>query len=368
MESEDSMYLTFRWYADKDSIPLSSIRQIPAMRGVVSALYDEPPGSAWTAGDLRALRQTIEAAGLEFRVVESIPVPEGVKLGGPDRNKGIDSWLKSLKAVAEALGPGSEPTGSEEPVVVTYNFMPVFDWTRSELSRTLPDGSTALAYDSGSVERMDPLDGDLELPGWMARYSKEEMYRLLSDYRALSDDDVYGNLTYFLRAVCPEAERLGLRLAIHPDDPPWSVFGIPRIMTGATALRKLFSDVPSPANGLCLCTGSFGVLPANDLPSMAKEFAGRTRFVHMRNVKVTGPKSFEESAHWKGAGSIDLAAVIDALQLAGFKGPVRPDHGRMIWGESGKPGYGLFDRALGASYIQGLIDAGSRSRKSSSFR
>ncbi len=351
------MHLTFRWYAERDSIPLNHIRQIPGVRGIVSALYDPPPGKAWTVAPLRAMRRRVEDAGLELRVVESIPVPESIKLGDRDRDRDVASWIASLKAVAEVLGPASVPTGSEAPVVVTYNFMPVFDWTRSNLAKILEDGSTALAYDATEVSRMDPAEGELDLPGWLARYSREDIYKLLVAYRETPPETVYANLVSFLRDVAPEAEALGLRLAIHPDDPPWPIFGIPRIMTGAASLRRLVADVPSSANGLCLCSGSFGASPGNDIPAMAAEFSPRVAFAHLRNVRITGPGSFEECAHWKGAGDIDLPAVVAALRDGGFDGPVRPDHGRMIWDESGKPGYGLYDRALGASYVQGLIDA-----------
>lgn len=348
--------MTFRWYAQRDSIPLSYIRQIPGMRGIVAALYDPPPGRAWGVPALASLRGRAEEAGLEFRVVESIPVSESIKLGDGNRDRDVDAWIRSLEAVAAALGPPSKPTGSESQPVVTYNFMPVFDWTRSNLAKLLPDGSTALAYDAEEVSRMDPLEGDLDLPGWLARYSREDIYKLLIAYRETPPETVYANLVSFLRDVCPEAERLGVRLAIHPDDPPWPIFGIPRVMTGASALRRLFSDVPSPANGLCLCTGSFGADPANDLPAMAAEFAGRVAFAHLRNVRITGMNSFEECAHWKGAGSIDLPAVVKALADGGFDGPVRPDHGRMVWDETGKPGYGMYDRAMGATYLLGLMD------------
>ncbi len=356
MKHERGMHLTFRWYADTDSIPLRHIRQIPGMRGIVSALYDLAPGAVWPTARLLAQRKQVEDAGLEFRVVESIPVAESIKLGNPDRDRDIDAWIQSLRSVAAALNPASATTGSEEPVVVTYNFMPVFDWTRSDLARPLPDGSTVLAYDAATVARMDPLDGELSLPGWLARYSKEEMYKLLSAYREMPAESVYQNLLYFLRAAAPEAESLGVRLALHPDDPPWPIFGIPRVMTCPESLRRLFADVSSKANGLCLCSGSFGALPENDVPAMAGEFGDRVAFAHLRNIKITGERSFEECAHLSDAGSLDMGAIVDALVRVGYNGPVRPDHGRMIWNEKGKPGYGLYDRALGAAYINGLVE------------
>ncbi len=356
MNSNKGMHLTFRWYADTDSIPLRHIRQIPGMRGVVSALYDLAPGTAWPASGLLAQRRQIEDAGLEFRVVESIPVAESIKLGTPGRERDIESWIQSLRSVASVLGPVTKHSDSGYPVVVTYNFMPVFDWTRSDLAHALPDGSTALAYDEATVAKMDPLEGELSLPGWLARYSKEEMYKLLHAYREMPAEDVYQNLLYFLRAVAPEAESLGLRLALHPDDPPWPIFGIPRVVTGSASLRRLFADVPSRANGLCLCSGSFGALRENDIPAMAREFGERIAFAHLRNIKITGERSFEECAHLSAAGSLDMGGIVDALVEGGYEGPVRPDHGRMIWDESGKSGYGLFDRALGAAYLNGLIE------------
>jgi len=357
------MKLTFRWFDESDPVPLRYIRQIPGMRGIVSALYDLPPGTIWPAAAVRSLRDRIESAGLEFRVVESIPVPEAVKLGGAGRDEGTAAWIASLRAVAEALRPRSLATGSEDPVVVTYNFMPVFDWTRSELARVLPDGSTALAYDAETVARMDPLDGELELPGWLASYSRDQLRALLEAYRRTPPENVYANLVSFLRDVAPEAERLGVKLALHPDDPPWPIFGIPRVMTGAAPLRRLFADVPSEANGLCLCAGSFGADPANDIPAMAREFAGRINFAHLRNVAMTGPGSFSETAHYTGSGSLDMAAIVEALVDSGYQGPARPDHGRMIWDEQGKPGYGLYDRALGATYLLGLMERSEYGRK-----
>lgn len=355
--------MTFRWFGTGDAVPLGYIRQIPGVSGVVSALHDISPGAVWPEDKLTILRGRVEAAGLEFRVVESIPVAEDIKLGGPRRDEMIENWVRSLRAVARILGPRSEVTGSDAPIVVTYNFMPVFDWTRSDLVRVLPDGSTALAYDAETVARMDPLDGDLELPGWLASYSRQQLEELLEAYRQTPAETVYDNLVSFVRYVAPEAEHLGIRLALHPDDPPWPVFGIPRIITGAAPLRRLFDDVPSVANGLCLCAGSFGADPANDIEAMAREFAGRIHFAHLRNITVTKPGSFMETAHPSGAGSLDMAAIVDALVETGYQGPVRPDHGRMIWDEAGKPGYGLYDRALGAAYLLGLIEHSERGHK-----
>lgn len=350
------MYLNFRWYDKDDSIPLGFIRQIPGIRGIVAALYDKRPGEPWPDEELSELRTNIEKENLEFRIVESIPVHESIKLGGPDRDRFIEAWISSMRAVARVLSPSK--SANPEPVVITYNFMPVFDWTRSSLKKKLDDGSYSLAYDKSDVDSMNPLSSRLELPGWLAAYSREELEKLFRQYKDTDSEALYKNLLYFLNAVIPEAEKLNLRLAVHPDDPPWPIFGLPRVLGTAAALERLFNDIPSIANGLCFCTGSFGSSPKNDLVKMARNFAHRIHFAHLRNIKYTGDYSFQETAHWKGAGSIDLPAIISALKAGGFKGPVRPDHGRMIWGEEGRPGYGLYDRALGAQYIQGLIDAG----------
>ncbi len=340
------MYLTFRWYGKQDPVTLSRIRQIPGVKGIVAALYDYKPGEAWPLQRVLELKEEIAAAGLDFSVVESVPVHEEIKLGGPERDYFIESWIASLKAVGRA-GVG----------VLTYNFMPVFDWTRSDLRRALPDGSRALAYDEAVIERMDPLEGDLELPGWLAHYSRADLARLMARYREIGSERLWENLGYFLTAVVPAAEEAGVRLAIHPDDPPWPVFGLPRIVVDSSSLRRLVSVVDSPSNGICLCSGSFGALPENDIPTMIREFASRIAFAHIRNIRITGPRSFEESAHWSGSGSLDITAIVRAYAEIGFRGPVRPDHGRMIWGEEGRPGYGLYDRALGSQYILGLMDA-----------
>ena len=168
---------------------------------------------------------------------------------------------------------------------------------------------------------------------------------------------LWENLAYFLERVVPVAEAAGVRMAVHPDDPPWPIFGLPRILTDGPALERLVGLVDSPANGVTFCTGSLGALPANDLPAMARRLGGRIHFAHCRNVRVTGERRFHESAHPSRSGSVDMAAVLRALRDAGFAGPMRPDHGRMIWDEAGRPGYGLFDRALGATYLLGLWEA-----------
>jgi mannonate dehydratase len=337
------MRMTFRWFGVDDPVRLEHIRQIPGVEGIVSALHHVAPGEAWTRAQVERVGERIAGAGLRWEVVESIPVHEDVKLGRPERDRWIDAWCRSVEAVGAMGIP-----------VVCYNFMPVFDWTRTELALPLPDGSTALAYDDQALRRIDLSRGTGDLPGWAAAYDAAALGALLDAYGAVDGERLWENLGYFLERVVPVAEAAGVRLAIHPDDPPWPIFGLPRIITDGAALERVCSLVDSPANGITFCTGSLGANPSNDLPAMVRAAAGRIHFAHCRNVLVTGERAFHEAPHPSRFGSVDMRAVLRALRDTGFDGPVRPDHGRMIWGEQGRPGYGLYDRALGAAYLQGL--------------
>jgi len=339
------MFLTFRWFGPDDPVPLEHIRQIPGVEGIVSALYDVPVGEAWPAERLMDLKQRIESAGMRLAVVESIPVHEDIKLGLPGRDRFIDNYRESIRSMG-ALGIE----------VLCYNFMPVFDWMRTDLARRLPDGSTALAFDDDALSAVDLSRGTGDLPGWATAWDGAALQRLLDAYRDVGPDRLWENLAYFLERVVPVAASAGVRMAIHPDDPPWPILGLPRIISDGPALERLVRIVDDPANGVTLCTGSLGALPTNDIPRIVKSLGDRIHFAHCRNVRITGRKSFEEAPHPSSFGDVDLAAVLRALRDVGFAGPMRPDHGRMIWGETGRPGYGLYDRALGAMYLRGLWD------------
>jgi mannonate dehydratase len=345
------MQMTFRWFGPSDPIPLAHIRQVPGVTGVVSALHDVPVGEVWDSARLARLAAEIDDAGLRLAVVESIPVHEDIKLGRPTRDALIDNYCESVRGVG-ALGVP----------VLCYNFMPVFDWTRTDLAMRLPDGSTALAYDDGALAAIDLSRGTGDLPGWATAYDRHELRALLAAYRDVDEERLWEHLAYFLERVVPVAEGAGVRLAIHPDDPPWPIFGLPRIIRDARALERLVGLVDRPANGVTFCTGSLGASPANDLPAMARRLGGmgRIHFAHCRNVLVTGERRFHETPHPSAFGSVDMFEVLRALRDTGFAGPVRPDHGRMIWGETGRPGYGLHDRALGAMYLQGLWEGLTR--------
>ena len=242
--------------------------------------------------------------------------------------------------------------------------MPVFDWLRTDLFHKNADGSTSLSYSHDDFAGLDPKE--LHLPGWDESYTPQELRSLLDAYANVTRADLFNSLVYFLERVIPVCERCGVNLAIHPDDPPWDVFGLPRIISCEAALDRLFAAVPSKANGLTLCTGSFGAGRTNDVARFAEKYAaqGRVHFVHLRNVLYTDDKdSFQESGHLSANGSLDMAKIVACLVKSGFDGYVRPDHGRMIWDEGGKPGYGLYDRALGAAYINGLFEMAEKNLK-----
>ncbi|MDE2134593.1 MAG: mannonate dehydratase [Alphaproteobacteria bacterium] len=338
------MKMTFRWYGDADPVSLAYIRQIPGIYGIVSAVYDVAVGEIWPLDKIRALKEKIEAHGLKFEVVESVPVHEDIKLGRPTRDRLIANYAKTLGNLARC--------GLK---VVCYNFMPVFDWTRTILAMKLDDGSSTLAFDAEAAAKIDPAQG-IDLPGWDTSYKPKELKALLAEYRGVSEEKLWANLAAFLEGVIPAAREAGIKMAIHPDDPPRPIFGLPRIVKNAEDMRRLLKIVDTEANGLTLCAGSLGADVHNDVVAMVQEFAGagRVHFAHIRNVKLDEKGGFYETAHKSDCGSLDIGAIVKAYVDAGYEGYVRSDHGRMIWGETGKPGYGLYDRALGAVYINGL--------------
>jgi mannonate dehydratase len=335
--------MTFRWFGRGDAVTLERIRQIPGVTGIVCSLYDVAPGVAWAKDQIEALRDEIGEAGFRFSVAESLPVHEDIKLGRPERDRWIENYCESVRRLGEC-GVG----------VVCYNFMPLFDWMRTDLEMRLEDGSTTVAYDHRAVEGMDLSRGLPKLTAWVTGYDGPTLARLLSIYGAMDHETLWDNLVHFLERVVPAAESANVKLALHPDDPPWGMFGVPRIITDGPALERLVGLVDSPANGITFCTGSLGALASNDLPAMIRGVGRRIHFAHCRNVRVTGDRQFYEAAHPTGCGDVPMREVMVALVETGFSGPMRPDHGRMIWGETGRTASGLYDRALGAVYLQGL--------------
>ncbi|HET8986807.1 MAG TPA: mannonate dehydratase [Trueperaceae bacterium] len=338
-----SVKYTMRWFGPEDPVPLANLRQVPGLDGVVTALSDVPAGVAWTRDQVAERVELLERHGLRWLVVESIPISEDIKTDGPARDAHVEAWTESLRVVA-AAGIST----------VCYNFMPVFDWMRTDFAMPLADGSTAMSYDESALARFDLSRGMERLAAWSSGYDGEQLKAAFARYEDIDERRLREHLASFLRDVTPVAEEVGVRLAIHPDDPPWSIFGLPRIVKDADDLRFIVDAVDSPANGLTFCTGALGANGANDLPAMAADHAERIAFVHARNVALTGPRDFHEVAHHRDAGAVDLPRVMRELFRAGVDVPIRPDHGRMLWGEQAIPGYGLYDRAIGLAYLQGL--------------
>ena len=346
------MEITFRWYGERDPISLRYIRQIPKVEGIVSALYDVSVGEIWPLNKIQHLKKLIEAEGLKFSVIESIPVHEDIKLGKSNRDTLIDKYCQSIRNI-----------GSLGIPILCYNFMPVFDWVRTNLSMEHPNGSKSLSYDDSTLKQIELDKITLDLPGWATNYTKEELNYYLEAYSKVDNETLWKNLEYFLKRVIPVAEESRVRMAIHPDDPPWSIFGLPRIITDESGLDRLVSIVDSPSNGITFCTGSLGANTKIDLVKAIKKFGTMKRipFVHFRNVKHTDAYSFYETEHPTEFGDVDMYEIIKSLIEIRFDGAIRPDHGRMIWGETGSPGYGLYDRALGVMYLAGLWEGINKS-------
>lgn len=391
---------TWRWFGPEDAITLPQIRQTGA-RGIVTALHQIPYGAVWSTEAIRERRAAIEAdpaLGLRWSVVESLPVHEAIRRGQGALEPLFDTYRQSLRN----LGRCGIRT-------VCYNFMPVLDWTRTELARTLPGGGTSLRFNAhqyvafdcfmlrrpGAEEGVAPAlldrarawfgaasESDKErllgaimagLPGAYDRYDVPGLQRMLDSYGELSAGELRENLARFLRAVLPAAEEAGIRMCIHPDDPPRPLFGLPRIVSSEEDLAAVMAVSDLPANGITLCTGSLGAGPRNDLPGIARRFAGRVYFAHLRNVAKEPDGSFMEADHL--GGDVDMVAVVAALldeqgrrRTAGderWRIPFRPDHGHELLDDVGKPthpGYPAIGRLRGLAEIRGVITAVSSLR------
>lgn len=344
--ADEALEFLFRWFGPHDPVQLTHMAQVPNVRTVVTALADFAPGEVWTPEAIQERTELCAANGLQWTVVESIPLHESIKLGSPDRDRHIEAWQETLVNLAAA--------GIH---TVCYNFMPVFDWMRTDFEFRLPDGSTSAAYVQKDFEAVDLSQGMPQLPAWPRGYTAQELRAMIARYEGVTSEVMLERFSYFINQVAPVAEQAGLRLGVHPDDPPWPILGLPRIVTDEAALAAVLSCTDNPAHGLTFCTGSLGARADNDLPAMARRFGSRTHFVHARNVRRTGERDFHEVSHHPSDGDVDLPAVIRALLESGFSGPIRPDHGRHIWGEQAIVGYGLHDRALGLMYLQGIHDS-----------
>lgn len=351
------MEMTFRWYGhNDDKIKLEEVRQIPGMKGIVGTLFDIPAGEVWPKERIKALKEEVEAAGLTLKVIESVNIHDDIKIGLPSRDQYIENYKTTIRNLAEY--------GIE---VICYNFMPIFDWIKTDLEYVLPDGSITMAFEKAGIERspeeiikdVEASSGDYSLPGWEPE-RLVHVKELFEAYKDVNDQKLRENLAYFLKAIIPVCEEVGIKMAIHPDDPPYSIFDLPRIVKNREDLDWICNVVDSPSNGITLCTGSIGEDPQNNVYEILAEFCKRDRipFAHIRNIKYLGKeKDFYEAPHLSTEGSLDMFEILKAMHDNGFDGYIRPDHGRMIWGETGRPGYGLYDRAIGASYLIGLWEA-----------
>lgn len=379
---------TWRWFGPKDPIRLEEIRQTGAT-GIVTALHEVPNDQVWSVEAIRERQAMIESAGLSWSVVESVPVHEAIKKGLPERDGLIDIYCQTLRNLA-ACGIDT----------VCYNFMPVLDWTRTDLTWALPDGALALRFDQTAFAAfdlyllarpgaeaeysqaeqnearayLDGLDGAgrdklvntliAGLPGAEEHYTLEQFRGVLAEYAEIDTARLREHLGHFLRTIMPVAEEVGIRMAIHPDDPPRPLLGLPRVVSTAEDARWILEAAPSPANGLTLCTGSYGVREDNDLAAMARRFGPRIYFAHLRSTQhEEGARSFHEAPHLDG--DVDMVAVIQALveeerrreREGGPRLPLRPDHGHHILDDQQRdtaPGYPLYGRLRGLAELRGV--------------
>jgi mannonate dehydratase len=377
------MTQTMRWFGPADPVTLSGIRQAGATE-VVTALHEIPNGEIWTADAIAARRAEIERAGLGWTVVESLPVHEAIKLGAPDRDRLLDHYRTSLRNLA--AGGVS---------VVTYNFMPLLDWTRTDLGWAMPDGALALrfepvalaAYDihilrrggaeddytdsvrEAAAQRFAAMDDDARLrlertiiaglPGSEESFTSAALLRAIEGYGAVDADRLRDHHAYFLDAVCPLADELGIRLVVHPDDPPFPIFGLPRVVSTEADVAALFARVPNASNGLCFCTGSFGAHRDNDLPGIVARHGDRIGFVHLRSVQHEPDGSFHEAAHLEGDARMPevVGALVTLQRASGRSIPMRPDHGHQMMDDLTRrtnPGYSLLGRMRGLAELRGL--------------
>lgn len=350
------MQMTWRWYGENnDKIKLSDIKQIPGVKGIVWALHNKLPGEVWQTEEIAAVKKQIDKYGFNMDVVESVNVHDDIKIGLPSRDRYIENYIQTIHNLA-----------SFGVKVICYNFMPVFDWTRTDLFHPVGDGSTALYYEADRIHDdpkemadyiLNNLNG-LSFPGWEPERMKQ-LDKLFDKYRPVTKEKLWDNLEYFLKSIMPICHETGIKMAIHPDDPPWDIFGLPRLLTDEKAIDRFLKAVNDPYNCLTLCSGSLNANPKNNVADIVRKHCGRIAFAHIRNVKHFPNGDFSEASHRDKDGDTGILEILKAYHDCGYEGYIRPDHGRHLWDETPgnvRPGYGLYDRALGVMYMLGVWD------------
>ena len=347
------MKMGFRWFGEgNDSIKLSDIKQIPGVTSIVWSLHHKLPGEVWETDEIAQVQKQLAPYEFDMDVVESVNIHDDIKTAGPGRDQYIANYIQTIKNLS-TFGVK----------VICYNFMPIFDWTRTDLFFPLEDGSTALYYEKEKIlddpkqmaEYILSMQGGMTFPGWEPE-RMERLDELFAAYKNVSKEQLWANLICFLQALMPTCRECGIKMAIHPDDPPWDIFGLPRLIVDEAAIDRLICTIDDPHNCLTLCSGSFSASPKNNVADMVRKYCSRIAFAHIRNVRHFPNGDFSEVSHRDCDGDSGILDIVKAYHDCGYEGYVRPDHGRHIWNEKCRPGYGLYDRALGIMYLWGVWD------------
>ena len=348
-----SMKMGWRWYGEgNDPITLSDIKQIPGVEEIVWALHSKMPGEIWEENEIKEVVDQIHAAGFSATVVESVNVHDDIKIGLPTRDQYIENYKQCIRNLSK-FGVKT----------ICYNFMPIFDWTRTDLFHPVGDGSTALFYQKDLIK--DDYKGmanyileftekyNMTFPGWEPE-RMAKLDELFKAYAPVTKEKLWDNLKYFLEAIMPTCRECDIKMAIHQDDPPWDIFGLPRLLVDAESIDRFLTMVDDPYNCLTLCSGSMNANPNNNVAAIVRKHCDRIPFAHVRNIHHFENGDFSEAAHRDCCGETGIIEILRAYHDCGFDGCIRPDHGRQLWEEGPgncRPGYGKYDRALGVQYM-----------------